>query len=153
MNPIWIRTLILVCIFGAVVLAVESLFRAYAAARAKGRAINLRLTLIGRGRTHGETMNILRRAASTIPQWLPPSLKHYAQKFEETLMRAQLTIPTGRLMLILVIAPFVIFFALLLLMSSWWGIGISSGRMVISATFAIVLGALLPIFLTNFKAA
>jgi tight adherence protein B len=152
MNPIWIRALILVCIFGAVALVAETLLRAYAAARAEGRAINLRLTLIGQGRTHGETMNILRRAASTIPHWLPPALKLRAQKFEEMLMRAQLTIPTGRLMLILAIAPFVIFFGLLLLMSAWWGMGISSGRIVISAVFAIVLGALLPIFVINFKA-
>ena len=64
MNPIWIQTLILVCVFGAVALAAETLLRAYASARAEGRAINLRLTLIGSGRTHGETMNILRRATA-----------------------------------------------------------------------------------------
>ncbi len=99
MNPIWIRTLVLVCIFGAVVLAAETLIGACASARSEGRAINLRLSLIGRGRTHGETMNILRRAASTVPQGLPPLLDRMARRFERMLMQAQLTIPTGRLML------------------------------------------------------
>ena len=65
MNPTWIRALVLVCIFGAVVLAVEVLVRWFASARAEGRAINLRLKMIGRGQTHGETMNILRRGPSS----------------------------------------------------------------------------------------
>src|SRR5690349_12996529 len=98
MNPVWIRTLALVCIFGAVVLAAESLLRVYTSARAEGRAINLRLTLIGRGRTHGETMNILRRTSS-VPKGLPPFLDKIAHQFERMLMQAQLIIPTGRLML------------------------------------------------------
>jgi tight adherence protein B len=36
-------------------------------------------------------------------------------------------------------------------MALWWGIGISFGRIVISATFAIVLGALLPVMALNFR--
>ena len=62
---------------------------------AEGKAINLRLTLIGRGRTHGETMNILRRTTSTVPKGLPPFLDKMAHRFERMLMQAQLTIPTG----------------------------------------------------------
>ena len=152
MNPIWLRTLVLVLIFAAAALAGETLLRAYASAKAEGRAINLRLTLIGRGRTHGETMNILRRASSTIPEGLPPALNALAHRFERMLTQAQLTIPTGRLMLIILIAPFAVFFALLLLMSTWWGMGISTGRIVISAVFALLLGAVLPIMAINYKA-
>ncbi len=152
MNAAWIRTLVLVCIFGAVVLAAETLLRAYTSARAEGRAINLRLTLIGRGRTRGETMNILRRTTSSVPKGLPPALDTLAHKFEATLVRAQLRIPTGRLMLILLIAPFAIFFALLMLMSAWWGIAISTGRILMCATFSAVLGIGLPLMIINFKA-
>jgi tight adherence protein B len=151
MNPIWIRTLILVCIFGAVALVAETLLRAYTSARAEGRAINLRLTLIGSGRTHSETMNILRRTSS-VPEGLPPFLNNIAQQFERMLMQAQLTIPTGRLMLFILIAPFVVFFGLLLLMSTWWGIGISTGRIMIGVAFALVIGAVLPAMAINFKA-
>jgi tight adherence protein B len=152
MNPVWIRTLVLVCIFGAVVLAFEALLRAYASARAEGRAINLRLTLIGRGRTHGETMNILRRADSSVPKGLPPWLDKIAHDFERMLMRAQLMIPTGRLMLFILLAPFAIFFLLLFLMSARWGVGISTGRLLICGIFALILGAVLPIMAINFKA-
>jgi tight adherence protein B len=152
MNPIWLRTLVLVFIFGAVALAAETLLRSYAAARAEGRAINLRLTLIGQGRTHGETMNILRRATSSVPKGLPPFLNRIALRFERMLMQAQLTIPTGRLMLFILIAPFAVFFALLLMMTAWWGIGVSTGRIMIGAAFALVLGGVLPVMAINFKA-
>jgi tight adherence protein B len=46
----------------------------------------------------------------------------------------------------------VIFFVMLLLMAFWWGIGISMGRLVISLTFAVVLGAMLPLMVLNFRA-
>jgi tight adherence protein B len=152
MNPVWIRALVLVCIFGAVVLMAEALIRAFASARAEGNAITLRLSLIGRGRTSLETMNVLRRAGSSIPKGLPPFLDRMARKFERMLVQAQMTIPTGRLMLFIFVAPLAIFFGLLLLMNIWWGIGISFGRIVISLTFAVVLGAVLPLVALNFKA-
>jgi tight adherence protein B len=152
MNPVWIRALVLVCIFGTVVLTVEALLRAFASARSEGNAINLRLSLIGRGRSSLETMNVLRRAGSSIPQGLPPVLDRMARKFERMLVQAQLTIPTGRLMLFIFIAPLAIFFGLLLLTNLWWGLGINFGRIVISLTFAVVLGAVLPLVVLNFMA-
>lgn len=152
MNPTWIRALVLVCIFTAVVLAAEVLVQWLASHRAEERAINLRLKLIARGQTHGETMNLLRRSNSAIPDWLPLYLLPMARRFEQMLMQAQMTLSTGRLMLLIVFAPIAIFFVILLLMAAWWGIGISLGRILISATFAILLGAALPVMLLNFKA-
>jgi tight adherence protein B len=52
----------------------------------------------------------------------------------------------------ILVAPVFIFFSLLLLMAAWWGIGISFGRIVISATFAVILGGLLPVMILNFRA-
>ena len=66
MNPTWIKALVLVCIFGAVVLAVEVLVRWFASSRTEGRAINLRLKMIGRGHSYGETLNLLRRSESSV---------------------------------------------------------------------------------------
>lgn len=152
MNPTWLRALVLVCVFMAAVLAAEVLIRWFAGNRAEGKAINLRLKLIARGQSQSETMNLLRRTNSTVPEWLPRFLLPIAGKFERMLMQAQVTLATGRLMLIVVFAPVAIFFLMLLLMASWWGIGISSGRILISATFALVLGAALPIMLLNFRA-
>ncbi|MGH6729240.1 MAG: type II secretion system F family protein [Sphingomicrobium sp.] len=68
------------------------------------------------------------------------------------LIQAQVTVPTGRLMLILLVAPVAIFFLLLLLMAGWWGMGVSAGRIIISAVFAFILGAALPIMYLNFRA-
>jgi tight adherence protein B len=152
MNPMWIRGLILVCTFAAVALAAEVLVRWFASNRATGNAINLRLKMIGRGQSHGETMNILRRTTSTVPEGLPPLLDRIARKLERLLMQAQVTVPTARLMLMVLIAPVAIFFVMLLLIALWWGIGISFGRIVISATFAALLGAALPLMALNFRA-
>ena len=151
MNPLWLRALVLVCIFGAVVLAVEVAIRWFAGSRAQGKAINLRLQMIGRGRARDETLNLLRRAQSAVPQGLPPFIDRIARKFERMLIRAQLTIPTGRLMLIILLAPVAIFFLIVMLMAAS-NMGISFGRLVMSAAFAGALGAALPLMFINFRA-
>lgn len=151
MNPIWLRALALVSIFGAVALAVEVMVRSLATRTADSKAINLRLKMIGRGHSHGETMNLLRRASSAVPQGLPPLLDRLAHRFERMLMQAQVMIPTGRLMLTILIAPVALFFGILLLMAAT-GMGIGFGRLLISATFAVALGAGLPLMALNFRA-
>jgi tight adherence protein B len=152
MNPVWIRALVLVCVFAAVALAAEVLVRWLASSRAEGKAINLRLKMIGRGQNQIETMNILRRTSSGVPAGLPVPLNALAQRLERMLMQAQVTVPTARLMFAILVAPAAIFFLMLTLMALWWGIGISFGRIVISATFALVLGSLLPVMVLNVRA-
>jgi tight adherence protein B len=88
-----------------------------------------------------------------VPQGLPPIIDGIARKFERMLMQAQATVATSQLMLAIVLAPIAIFFLLLLLMSLWWGLGISFGRILISSTFAVVLGAVIPLMFLNFRAA
>jgi len=152
MNPAWIRPLLLVCVFGAVVLAVEVLVYSLARSRAQGQAINLRLKMIGRGHSHGETLNLLRRSADgALPEGLPPFVSKVGREFERMLMQAQLTIPTGRLMLAILIAPIALFFAVLMFMT-FAGMSIGFGRLLMAGTFAGVLGAALPIMILNFKA-
>ena len=151
MNPIWLRALALVCTFGAVAVAVELLVRTLVKDRAEGHAINLRLKMIGRGRSHGETMNLLRRAESALPSGLPPIIERAGRKFERMLMQAQLTIPTAQLMLLIVIAPLAVFFALLVVLFAA-GVGISFGRLLLIAAFAAALGGGLPLMLLNFRA-
>jgi tight adherence protein B len=152
MNPIWIRAAVLVCIFGAIVLVVEVLVRAFVESIAQGKAINLRLTMIGSGRTSAETLNLLRRSESTVPHGLPPGIDRVARKLERMLTQAQMTIPTARLMLFVLIAPVAIFFVILLLMAVRWGVGMSFGRLFISGTFAVALGGAVPIMALNFRA-
>jgi len=151
MNPIWLRALALVCLFGAVVLVAEVLVRALVKGRIEGHAINLRLRMIGRGRSHGETMNLLRRAESALPNGLPPVIERAGHAFERMLMQAQLTIPTPRLMLIILIAPLAIFFGSLVIMFAT-GVGVGFGRLVLIAAFAGALGMGLPLMFINFRA-
>jgi tight adherence protein B len=151
MNPGWIQPLLLVCVFGAVVLAAEVLVQWLASSRAEGKAINLRLKMIGRGQSQSETLNLLRRSDGALPSGLPPIIAKIGQKFERMLMQAQFTVATSRLMLLILVAPLAIFFLMLVLMMTS-GMGVSFGRILICAVFSGLLGAALPIMFINFKA-
>jgi len=147
----WLKALILVCTFGAVLLLVEVLVSAFTSSRMAGNAINLRLKMIAQGRSRDETLGLLRRRASALPSNLPEGLKRLGERFERMLIKAQVAMPTGRLMLFLLVAPIVIFFILLLVMSSL-GIALGAGRLLLVATFAGALGAFLPIMFLQYKA-
>jgi tight adherence protein B len=151
MNEAWLKALILGCTFGAVLLLVEVLVGYFANSRSTGKAINLRLRMISEGRDREQTMSLLRRRESALPSNLPPLLLHLGQKFERMLIAAQVTVPTGRLMLIILLAPVAIFFAIVLLMAAA-GAGIAFGRLLMVGTFAVVIGAFLPIMFLQFKA-
>jgi tight adherence protein B len=152
MNPAWIHALVLVCVFGAVVLAAEVLIRRLASDRSESQAIHWRLKVIGRSGSRSDQANLLRRSGSSVPKGLPPVIDRFAHKLDRMLLQAQMPLETPRLLLIIFVAPVAIFFGLLLLMSAWWGIGISFGRIVISATFAGLLGAVLPLMAVSWKA-
>jgi len=49
MNDTWIKAIVLTCVFGAVLLGVETLIRWFAESREHVKAINFRLKLIGEG--------------------------------------------------------------------------------------------------------
>lgn len=151
MTDSWLKALVLICIFGAVLLAAEVLFGWLASSRAEGKAINLRLKLIGQGRSREEAMSLLRRRQSAIPAGLPPFLQNLGAKFERMLMAAQVAVPTGRLMVILAVTPIAVFFFILLLMALV-GSPFAIGRLLMVATFSVVLGAVLPLMLLQFKA-
>ena len=151
MNDAWLKALILGCTFGAVLLLVEVLVGWVASNRSTGNAINLRLRMISEGRDREQTMSLLRRRESALPSNLPPMLLHLGQTFERMLIAAQVTMPTGRLMLMILLAPVAIFFAILLVMVAL-GAGIAIGRLLMVGTFAVVVGAFLPMMFLQFKA-
>ena len=107
--------------------------------------------MIGHGRSHGETMNLLRRQGSAIPEGLPPIIDGWARKLERMLMQAQVTMATARLMLIVLVAPIAVFFFMMLFMASSHMV-ISFGRILISAAFAAAIGGALPLMFLNWKA-
>ncbi len=151
MNEAWIKALILGCTFGAVLLFVEVIVGSMANNRSTGRAINLRLRMISEGRDREQTMSLLRRRDSALPTNLPPMLKHVGQRFERMLVASQVTVPTGRLMLMILLAPVALFFAILIIMSALLP-GIAIGQILMVATFALVVGAVLPLMFLQFRA-
>ena len=151
MSPTWFKAFALACIFGAVLLAIEALLSWVARSRSEGNAINLRLRMIGQGRSQSETLQVLRRADSALPKDMPPFLDRLGRKFERMLVAAQVQIPTGRLMLMILLAPVALFFFILLILAAL-DIPIALGRMLLVATFSGVLGAALPLMVLQFKA-
>jgi len=150
MNEAWIKALILGCTFGAVLLAVEVLVSWLATNRASGKAINLRLRMIAEGRDREQTMSLLRRRESALPSNLPPFLAHLGQRFERTLIASQVTMPTGRLMLLMLLAPVLIFvlIALIMLVAN---LGFGFGQVLMIGTFAVALGFFLPLMYIQWR--
>lgn len=151
MNDAWLKALILGCTFGAVLLLVETTVGWMAGSRASGKAINLRLRMISEGRDREQTMSLLRRRQSDISTYLPHSLQHMGQKFERMLVAAQVTMPTARLMLMILLAPVAIFFGIVILMTAL-GVPVALGRLTMVGAFSVVVGAFLPLMFLNYRA-
>ena len=151
MNDTLMKALILAALFGAVMIAVDTVVGWLARSRTEGRAINLRLKLIKQGRTTGEALTLLKRSDSALPEGLPDPLLRVGQQFERMLMTAQVTMPTPRLMLILLLAPCVLLFAMLLFMVAT-GIPVGFGRVLLLGTFSIVLGLFIPVLVLQVRA-
>ena len=152
MNFTWLKAIVLILIFAAVVFAVERIVAVTMGRRAEGRAINQRLELIGRGATRGEAMALLRRRSSSIPEGLPPFLAGPAVGMEKTLMAAGVTMETGKLMLTLLVAPVLVFLGIILFMAVT-GLPIGAGRLLLIASFALLIGAGIPMLFFQAKAA
>src|SRR4029453_1716183 len=109
MSGVWLKAIVLILIFSAVVFAVERILAAYVGRRLESQAINKRLDMINRGVARAEAMHLLRRQSSVLPTYLPGFLVRPAVAFEKMLMAAGVAVPTGRLMLLLLGVPLVIF--------------------------------------------
>ena len=151
MTDIWLRAIVLVLVFAAVVFAVERIVAAVVGRRLETRAINQRLEIIGRGVSRGEAMQLLRRRASNIPEGLPDFIARPAISFEKMLMAAGVAMPTGRLMLALLLAPVLIFLTILLFLVIG-DVALGGGRILILATFSFLLGAGIPMLFFSIRA-
>lgn len=151
MTETWLRALFLACVFGAVLLAVEVIVGSLASKRSHGRAINLRLKMIGQGRRRDETLKLLRRSTSALPTGLPPLIQKFARRMELLLVRAQVTVPTSRLLVGLLLAPLIVFFLILALMLAT-GTPVAFGRLVLIGAFSAAAGGLIPIMVLQYLA-
>ena len=144
MSDVWLKGIVLVLIFAAVAFAVERIMSVFVGRRIQAAAINQRLDLINRGVSRGEAMQLLRRQSSVLPENLPSFMVGPAVAFEKMLMAAGVAIPTGRLMMLLLIAPVVIFLLIVVTMMTT-GTALGAGRILMLATFSLLLGAGIPI--------
>lgn len=151
MSEVWLRALVLILIFAAVVFAVERVVSIFVGRRLESKAINQRLDLISRGVSRGQAMQLLRRQASTLPEILPASIAGPAIRFEKMLMAAGVSVPTGRLMAALVGAPLIIFLAIILYIAATSG-ALGFGRVVMIATVSFLIGAGIPLMFLQFRA-
>jgi len=151
MNEIWIRALVLILVFAAVVFAVERIVSIFVGRKLETQAINQRLDLISRGVSRGQAMQLLRRQASVLPEGLPQILSAPAVKFEKMLMAAGVSAPTGRLMAMLVATPVIIFGAIVVVMAAT-GAGLGAGRLLMLATVAFLVGAGIPLLFLQVRA-
>ena len=151
MNEVWLRALVLILVFAAVVFAVERIVSIFVGRKLQTQAINQRLDLIGRGMSRGQAMQLLRRQASTLPEGLPELISAPAVRFEKMLMAECVSVPTGRLMAILIATPLIIFLAIILLMVATGG-ALGFGRILLLATISFLLGAGIPLLIFQFLA-
>lgn len=152
MSETWIRAIVLVCTFGAVLLAVEVLGSWVSQQRSTGRAINERLRLIGQGHTRAEALSLLRRQDfNDIDPNSLPAFAGMLGKLHRLLVAAQVKMPLSRILLFLVAAPLVLFLSIVALNVAATG-GLSAGRTIMIGAFAGVIGILIPIMALQFKA-
>ncbi|HEU0311069.1 MAG TPA: type II secretion system F family protein [Sphingomicrobium sp.] len=151
MNEAWLKAVALVLIFAAVAFAVERIVSVIVGRRMESQAINQRLDLISRGVSRAQAMQLLRRRATVLPEGLPEYLVGPAIRFEKMLMASGVAISTGRLMLILLVTPAIIFLAIVLAMLAS-GSALGAGRIVLLATFSVLLGAGIPILVFQIRA-
>lgn len=151
MSDSWIKAVVLVCVFGAVLLAVEALVAWFSASRTHGQAVNLRLKLIGQGKTRGEALTLLRNSRSDLASAAPPALRPYALRFDRLVTASRIRMNAGRLFGLLLIAPALVFVLLIILAISS-GSTISFARVLLIATFAVAVGAGIPLMLIRMQA-
>jgi tight adherence protein B len=150
MTEVWVRAVILVCTFGAVALLVEVLVSWIARSRTVSHAMNVRMRMISEGHSRGELLSLLRRQ-SDVANYLPASLIPLGLKFERLLVAARVRAPTGRVLLMLLCSPLVLFLVIVFTILMTGGV-ISAGRIVLLLVFSSAIGLAIPIMVLQVKA-
>ena len=142
-----IRLLILILIFASVILAVEGVVSWWRRTRSEGRAINERLTMIGRGFDRGEIRARLRRERSAAYD-MPGLPGQIVRWIDRKTVGSGLNIAPGRLLLILAGAVVVVFIFCIFL-AGFLGWALSPGGMMMIGAFSLAIGFMLPLILIS----
>lgn len=145
MTETMIRLLVLILVFASVILAVEGLVNWLRRSRSEGRAINQRLSMIGRGLDRREIRARLRREKSAA-QDMPGLLGSLVRWIDRKTVGSRLNISPIRLLLILV-GTVVAIFALCIIFAGFAGWALSPGGMVMIGAFSLAIGFMLPLMI------
>ena len=96
-------------------------------------------------------MQLLRRQASIFPENLPEIITAPAVRFEKMLMAAGVSVPTGRLMAILLATPIIIFVGIVMVMVATGGV-LGFGRILMLGTISFLLGSGIPLMIFQVRA-
>lgn len=151
MTDSLLRILILVLVFAAVLMLVEVLVGGYLRTRSRNQSVNQRLQLIDRGQSRADTFSTLRRHNLDIVSKVPGPFKAPVRKLERTLLATGLLMPTGRLLLLLGLAPVILMAAIVVLMLAA-GAPIGAGRLLLVGTISILIGTFLPLMILSSRA-
>ncbi|MEO5774036.1 MAG: type II secretion system F family protein [Sphingomicrobium sp.] len=151
MSESWIKAIVLVCTFGAVLLAVETLIAWLTSKHSTERAINARMKLVGQGKTRAEALQLLRRSTQIDTSHLPSWAIARVTSLERLLTAARVATPTGQVLFRLIAAP-VALFAVLTILLVLKGSTVGSGRVLMLGTISFILGAALPLMVLQFRA-
>ena len=151
MNAMWLRAVFLACVFGAVLLGVETLVAWAARGRSEHHAINERLRQLSSRGDREQTFHMLRLASQEIAGRVPGILRPFGRKFDRMMTAAQIGIAPLRVLAFLLLAPVVLFLLgmIILIMS---GSPIGLGRLILLATIAGLIGGMLPFMLIQYRA-
>lgn len=144
MNPLYIRILVLVLLFAAVILTIEGVASWLRARAGKEHVVNRRLKMIAAGYERSTVLSKLRRndeALSFNQHSLPGRI---ALAVLRSLHSAGLSIPARTILTMMTVATGALF-VLVLIGGLLAGYGMTAGMIVMAAAFAGSLGVLLPI--------
>jgi tight adherence protein B len=151
MSETWVKAIVLISVFGSVVLLAEALLSWAARSRTVTKTINARLDMIAQGRSRAEMMSLLRRSDEDLVAKVPPALAPMAMKFERLMTAAQVRMPASRILLLLAVAPVVLFvFIVFVMFASTAAIGV--GNVLMIATFSVAAGLGLPLLFLQVRA-
>ena len=139
MTGDYLRLLILVAVFAAVLLGLEVILSNARAARGTASAINKRLALIARGISRDDVMVQLRRPTRAAGFDLPGPLGALENRLENSLAGAGFKIGTGKIIIALMLFTIVLFFFIVWLL---WASGgaLTPGRLLMVSTFSASTG-------------
>lgn len=138
MSPVFVRLMLLVLIFGAVMLAVEGALGWLRSSRGFDRAINKRLKLIASGLDRVKVVSRLRRDQG-LDENVPEPLATLWRAVSPTLHGAGLTISPG-LMLLVMLGSVVVLALAIGMFAYFTGLGLTTGKLVLIICISVATG-------------